>query len=516
MRFIELRWRAGCKRLVVLATVLVFVCSVQATTKPRSGGVLRVEFLANSVTLDPRAWKPGSRDFATNERLASLVFDRLVALDNYGRFVPQLATDWTHDASFHRWQFTIRADAKFSDGTQLTASDVAAALAPLLPEELKATAAGNNLLFQSSEQWPDLLEILASGRFFIYRISPDGALSGTGPFTLDEAAKSGKPIASDTAGALQHFRFSANESCWAGRPFLDAIDVSLGVPPLRALFDLQVGKAELVELAPDIARRAAQSNTRVWASSPVTLYALRFDDAQPQSSNQTLREALSLSLDRTTMAGVLLQKQAEPAATLLPQWLSGYAFLFRTEMDLERAKQLRASLPPNVAGGTSPLLVQPQPPGDLARLLAERVAVNARQAGLSVQPLAKTVARDGTAHAAELAELHLFAWRYSSLSPGEELREFAKAERAQESKESNPSDPDRRYAWERKILEERKLIPLVALPDYVGLAPAVRDWRPSPWGGWHLADVWLEPAGSQAGVSRNPTPAAAATPGVRP
>jgi hypothetical protein len=160
--------------------------------------------------------------------------------------------------------------------------------------------------------------------------------------------------------------------------------------------------------------------------------------------------------------------------------------------------------------------VQPQVPSDLARLLAERVAVNARQAGLSVQPQAKTVAREGIVRAADPAELHLFAWRYSSLSPGEELREFAKAERVQESKESNPSDPDRRYAWERKILEERKLIPLVALPDYAGLAPTVRDWQPSPWGEWRLADVWLEPVGSQSGASKNPALAVPATPGVRP
>src|SRR5260370_42243803 len=118
---------------------------------------------------------------------------------------------------------------------------------------------------------------------------------------LDDAEKAAKPTAGDSAGATQHLRFSANESCWAGRPFLDAVDVSLGVPPLRALFDLQVGKAELVELAPDIARRATQSNTRVWASLPLTLYALRFDNSLPQFGNATLREALSLSLDRTTM-----------------------------------------------------------------------------------------------------------------------------------------------------------------------------------------------------------------------
>ncbi|HLZ13606.1 MAG TPA: ABC transporter substrate-binding protein [Candidatus Acidoferrum sp.] len=503
MKSIESRWLAGCRRLAALATIFVVASSAPATTKPRTGGVLRVELLANSATLDPRTWKTGSREFATNERLAALVFDRLVALDNYGRFAAQLATEWTHDATYHRWQFAIRGDVKFSDGAALTAADAAAALAPLLSEDLKVSAAGNNVVFQSTEQRPDLLEILASGRYFIYRASPEGALLGTGPFTVGEAA-------------AQHFRFSANETCWAGRPFLDAIDVILGVPPLRALFDLQAGKAELAELAPDIARRATQSNTRVWASLPLTLYALRFDEAQPQTANEALRESLALSLDRATMAGVLLQRQGEPAAALLPQWLSGYAFLFRAELDLERAKQLRASLPANVAGGTSPLRVQAQASGDLARLLAERVAVNARQAGLSVQPLLKTGAREGTVRAGDGADLHLFAWRYTSLSPGEELREFAKAEQAPETKESNPADPDRRYAWERKILEERKLIPLVALPDYAGLAPTVRDWQPSAWGEWRLADVWLEPAGSQAGATRNPPSAVTTTPGARP
>jgi peptide/nickel transport system substrate-binding protein len=514
MRSIALRWLAGSRRLTALLPLFVFASASFASTKPRYGGVLRVELLATSATLDPRAWKPGSRDFATNERLAALVFDRLIALDNYGRFVPQLATEWSHDSSFRRWQFTIRSDVKFSDGSPLTAADTVAALAPLLPDDLKVSSSGNNLLFQSPEPRPDLLELLASGPFFIYRVLPDGSLLGTGAFTLDEAASSSKPATADSSSSAQtpaqHLRFTANELCWAGRPFLNAIEVTPGVPPLRALFDLQVGKAELVELAPDIVRRANQSNTRVWASSPLTLYALRFDDTKPQ--NEKLREAISLSLDRATMAGVLLQKQAEPAAALLPQWLSGYAFLFHAETDFERAKELRALLPPNVAGGTSALHLQTDVSGDLARLLAERVAVNARQTGFSVQASGKSAARDANARAPEPAELHLFAWRIASLSPGEELRLLAKSQHVEGSKENNPADPDRRYAWERKILEERKLMPLVALPDYAGLAPTVRDWQPSPWGEWRLADVWLEPAQPQ----KSPAPAASTPTGARP
>jgi len=484
----------------------VFACTSFASTKPRYGGTLRVELLAQSVSLDPRAWKAGSRDFSANERLAALVFDRLVSLDNYGRFTPLLATEWSHDGSFKHWQFVLRSDVKFSDGALLTASDAATALAPLLPDDLKVSASGGSLIFQSADPRPDLLELLASGRFSVSRVTPGGSFIGTGAFIQDEISKSAKPPASDAGAAqssAQKLRFTANESCWAGRPFLNAIEVTFGVPPLRALFDLQVGRADLVELAPDIVRRATQSNTRVWASAPLTVYALRFEDSLPADSSKKLREAISLSLDRATMASVLLQKQAEPAAALLPQWLSGYAFLFKAEMDLERAKNLRASLPLNVAGGTSPLRLQTEASGDLARLLAERVAVNARQASFAVQPLSK---------ASNAAELHLIAWRIESLSAGQELRDVAKEQRVEDSKEGNPADSDRRYAWERKILEERKLMPLVAVPDYAGIAATVRDWQPSSWGEWRLADVWLEPASPQ----KSPPPTQSTPTGARP
>ena len=472
-----------------------------------------MELLASSVTIDPRAWKPGSRDFAANERLAALVFDRLVTLDNYGRFVPQLATEWSHDALSRHWQFAIRSELKFSDGTPLTAADVAAALGPLLPEDLKISASGSSVVFVSSEPRTDLLELFASGRFFVFRVLPDGSLVGTGAFKLEEVPKSTKPAGGDSSSApqtpSQRLRFVANETCWAGRPFLDAIDVALGVPPLRALFDLQVSKAEMIELAPDLVLRANQSNARVWASSPLTLYGLRIDQTQAQAANDKLREALSLSIARATMAGVLLQKQAEPTAALLPQWLSGYAFLFRAETNIERAKELRVSLPVNVAGGSSPLRLQTDVSGDLPRLLAERVAVNARQAGISVQLFGKAPGRDSNARLADPPELHLFVWRISSLSPGEELRALAKAQHVEETKEGNLSDPDRRYAWERRILSERKLMPLVALPDYVGLGTTVRDWPPGPWGEWRLADVWLAPAAAQKAAPSGSSPSGA-------
>ncbi|HTT32493.1 MAG TPA: ABC transporter substrate-binding protein [Methylomirabilota bacterium] len=479
-----------------------------------------MELHETTVSLDPREWKLGSPEFAINEKLAALVFDRLVTLDNYGRFQPQLAAEWSHDSSFKRWQFVLRANVKFSDGTSLTTADVVAALQPLLPHGQQISTAGNNVVIQSAEPMSDLLEELASGPFFIYRPQPDGTLLGAGPFVVtDSPASSSKqqspsnaasststpPTAQTTAVKQSVLHFRANEATWSGRPFLDSIEVTLGVLPLRQLFDLQLGRADLVELSPDLVRRAMQENQRIWSSTPVMMYGLAFDNSQPAASDAKLREAFSLSLDRETMANVLLQKQAEPAAALLPQWLSGYAFLFKMDTNIDRAKELRASLPPNAGTVAEPLRVRVDAAGDVAKLLGERVAVNARQALIPVQVLnrspLRTTRTTTTSTSEPAAGLRLFVWHYSSLSPRVELETFVSSLNLGPATENGTvsADPEQLYARERKLLEDRRVLPLVALPEYVGLGRNVRDWMPGRWGEWHLADVWLDVPESGAG-----------------
>ncbi len=507
MRFIESLWPARTRLAVFVMLALALLPSARGSRWPEYGGTLRVELRAASVSLDPREWKAGAMESATDEKMGALVFDRLVALDNYGRFQPQLATEWSHDAGFKRWVFTLRPDVKFSDGTLLSAADVAAALQPLLPSGQQITASGNSVVVQSAAAMPDLLEELASGRFFVYRVQPD----------------------SPGVNKMTHLRFRANEETWSGRPFLDAIEVTLGVPPLRQLLDLQLGKADLVELSPELVRRAMQDNQRVWSSAPVTFYGLRFDDAQPAGAAAKLRKAMSLSLDRQTMANVLLQKQAEPASALLPQWLSGYAFLFTMETNIDRAKEIRATLPANMAAGADPLRLRLNAPGDLAKLLGERVAVNARQAAILVQVVNRPVTRSANTASAASSDpatgMHLFSWHYSSLSPKVELESMVSTLNFGDSAEAAASsaDPEQLYAREKKLLEERRVLPLVALPEYIGLSQNVRDWMPARWGEWHLADVWLdlpEPSPAQPGNSNaTATPAAqpaTASPGAKP
>ena len=484
MRSIKSRWFAA------ISCALISLAVLEAHAEPpRYGGTLRVKLRAANVSLDPRKWTPGSLAAAENAKLASLVFDRLITLDDYGRFQPALATEWAHDPASKNWQFKLRAGVRFSDGSPFTAADATAALQATLGRTFEISATEGAVNVRASRPAPDLLEQLASGRSFIFRPQLDGTLLGTGPFFVAESTDAAPSELNPTAIKPARIRFQANENCWGGRPFVDFVDVTLGEPALRQILDLQVGRAEIAEISPDLVRKGRQEGLRIWSSAPVTLVALRFDDALAGPASDQLRETFWLAMDRDTMANVLLQRQAQPAAALLPQWLTGYAFLFETPMNLPRAKELRASFPASEAGATQALRLHVDAPGDVFKLMGERVAVNARQANLLVQ-----VAGAGSASnpPAPLDGLHLFAWHYDSLSPHANLETLLKQMPDGTDVTAIPGDPEQLFAQERRLIEERRILPLVLLPEYVGIRATVHNWNASPWGDWHLADVWLE------------------------
>jgi peptide/nickel transport system substrate-binding protein len=196
------------------------------------------------------------------------------------------------------------------------------------------------------------------------------------------------------------------------------------------------------------------------------------------------------------MANLLLQRQAEPAAALLPQWLSGYAFLFNVDTNLERAKAIRAEFPATLASVAEPLRLRVDVPGELPKLLAERIAVNARQAGLTLQVVSRPPREAGAAPSSSdpAPSLHLFAWHVTSLSPKAEFSAFLNAMSLPQPgvSESTAVDSAQLYEQERRVLDQRNLLPIVALPEYAGIGSTVRNWLPAPWGEWRLADVWLD------------------------
>jgi len=265
--------------------------------------------------------------------------------------------------------------------------------------------------------------------------------------------------------------YSADEAAAGGRPYLDAVEIQLARPLRDQAIDLELGKADVVELGPNEARRPA-AGRRTWNSAPVRVLALVFS---ARVTDARVREALALAVDRSAIHSVLLQRQGESSGALLPQWVSGYAFLFSTTTDLNKARGLAAALPP----AARVLSLGVEDAG--LRPIADRVAVNARDAGLAVSVTANHSDPD----------VRLVEARIEFEDPARALAGVAAALGLGEP--ARGDSPEARFAAERALLEGYRAIPLFHLPDTYGVGSRVKGGPGiTPSGAWRFGDLWLE------------------------
>ena len=51
--------------------------------------------------------------------------------------------------------------------------------------------------------------------------------------------------------------------------------------------------------------------------------------------------------------------------------------------------------------------------------------------------------------------------------------------------------PEQDYAAERQFLDTLTVVPLIHIPELLGIGPRVMDWSATPWGAWRLEGVSL-------------------------
>src|SRR6185369_3379210 len=282
-----------------------------ARTRPHYGGTLHVE-------IEGDAWQ---RPDGLARRL---VYDGLTSIGINGTVQPALATAWESDNNDHRWQFRLRPGVHFHDGSAVTSLNVVASLTAACSGQCPWTAVravGTSVVFTDDSPMPNLPALLAGDQYLItLTTAADGKTAagaiGTGPFQLT----------SFNNGVLS---LAANESCWQGRPFADTIEIRVHRTIREQWLDLSVGRADVVEVPAEQVRQAQQQRLTVVVSRPATLLALQVANTGTLA-NPKLRESIALAIDRGALFNVIFQKQGEPTASLLPQSLTGYSFLFPT------------------------------------------------------------------------------------------------------------------------------------------------------------------------------------------
>lgn len=450
---------------LLLVAALSLAQGIWAATRPRFGGTLRVEtrgaISSFDITDDPNAARALLRDL-----ILSNVCDRLVTLNANGDPLPSLATSWRSERDGRSWYFMLR-DVPLQSGTTLTAQMVVTALSAQNPD-WHAHANGNELVIQSDIPLPNILYQLAESHNSVCLVGTNGEWIGSGPFQIGDFQPG------------QQIELRAFDDAWQGRPFLDRVRIQMGRSFADQAADLQTERADLVETDPTQPRTGPGVPS---FTEPLGLVALAFTPNRPTTADPGAREALARSLDRNSIYSVLLHRQGQPSAALLPAWISGYDHLFKGVQDLSLARQLR-----NPLGSLMPLTLAFDASDDLARLIAERVSLNAQAAGITLQPRPETPSFRGFN-----ADVRLVRLRLESPEAGAALTRIGSIlNLATLQKAQTAATAELMYAVESDALKDYSVIPIAHIPEAYNRAPVVHDWSMTRWGEVKLADLWIE------------------------
>jgi peptide/nickel transport system substrate-binding protein len=300
----------------------------------------------------PSAIDPHYHLLATNMSVASHIFETLVRQDARQRPGPGLATGWRL-VDPTTWEFDLRRDVVFHDGSPFTADDVLFSLkrVPLVPRSpssfaifLRGIASAeavdaHTVRFRTKGPYPNLA--LDLSQVFIL-----SAKAAAGP--APEGKTTTQLNAGDGAVGTGAYRFvsftpgdrvvlARNDRYWGGaEPWSQVTITALPSGPTRVAALLS-GQADVIEkiLGEDVQSLRGNAKVALTLAPSNSVTYLCFDQARTASpgvsdagnrnplQDARVRRALSLAINRDGLAGRVMDGLALPAAELAEPGMFG-------------------------------------------------------------------------------------------------------------------------------------------------------------------------------------------------
>ncbi|MEU5308536.1 peptide ABC transporter substrate-binding protein [Streptomyces sp. NPDC021562] len=267
--------------------------------------------------------------------------------------VPGLATKWSASADKLTWTYTIRSDAKWSDGQRVTAEDAAWTFDKLMTDPAAATANGNFVTNFRKVTAPSPTELVitlkkpqATMTALDVPIVPEHIWKNVADFSKFNN-DSGFPVVGDGPFVLtgyradSYVRLRANKDFWRGAPRFDELVFRYYKDQDAAVAALRKGEVSFVAGAPALTPAQASSlqglkDIHVNDAPGRRFYALavnpgarakngqRFGDGDPSLLDARVRHALFMAVDRKTVVDKVFQGHAAEGQGYVPPRFTSY------------------------------------------------------------------------------------------------------------------------------------------------------------------------------------------------
>ncbi|WP_372624313.1 ABC transporter substrate-binding protein [Falsiroseomonas sp.] len=356
-----------------------FLRTVAATALAAAGGLPRAalaqsntgDTLRAGIKLSPTSMDPHFR-LSGEQAILRALHARFVGMTPDGKPEPGIAESWRTVEDGKAWDFTLRADAKFSDGSPITAEDVAYSIrrVPTITGSAGAyhifvRAITNvevkdprTIRLHTAEPYPFMVEDMTEIAVISKSLGPD---LKTTDFNAKQVGVFSGPY------VLEDYRFGEfvamrrNPHWYGARPDFERADFRVIPTDSSRVAALLAGDVQAIDEVPvqDIARvrRDPQLNLTQTAGMRVMYVAmdmdrdvtphLRDNNGQPLQRNPLkdarVRKALSLAINREAIVSRVMEDAATVASNLLPAGTPGTSSaLGVTPYDPEQAKRLLA------------------------------------------------------------------------------------------------------------------------------------------------------------------------------
>ncbi|MCQ2458383.1 MAG: peptide ABC transporter substrate-binding protein [Clostridia bacterium] len=333
------------KKLVSLVLAVCMLLAVFAVSASAEGKVLPVQVGPNPETLDPAL-----NSAVDGGNMILHLFECLLTVDQNGEIAPGAAETWECSEDGLTWTFHLRDGLKWSDGSDLTASDFVFSWQRVANPETAAPYADTVLwpvenfsAVFNGEATPDTLGVSApDDKTFVVKLSAAcpyfeslaafATLSPVNPATV-EANGDAWAVEADTfisngpfmitewvSGS--HILTAANPNYWNKDAIkLDAIKWLLIEDSNAAYNVYQTGEALMIKDVPTEEIPALMDNAEFHIDPIIGTYYLSLNDAIEPFNNADVRKAMSLAIDRAYVAGTLMQGTYMPAYNFMgPGW----------------------------------------------------------------------------------------------------------------------------------------------------------------------------------------------------